>query len=178
MLDHFGYPALLFSGWRQARWYSLHLTEMWLCNICQDIIDGHKPLPTIGAMLTDLLPQEANAPESSSANALTSTITSYSNPACAAQPTVAQKEPWNLVLHKQVVDLTVSVGVGRKPALLDSPGSTASFRGKQNRSLSRGGKDKKSKRCMPHVKTLPSVDPAVTQKHGSSTSAESDDDRN
>ena len=62
MLDHFGYPAALFSVWRQARWYNLHLTEVWLCEIRQNIIDGHEPLPTIGAMLADLPPPGGERP--------------------------------------------------------------------------------------------------------------------
>ena len=175
MLDHFGYPAPLFSGWRQACWYNLHLTEVWLHEIRQNIINGHKPLPTIGAMLADLPPWEENVPESPSVTAPTNAVTSSSSPALTTQPTVAHKEPWNPMLHKQVVGSTVGVGVGCKPNQLDPPGSATSSHGKRSRSPSRNGKDKKSKWCTLHVKTLPSVDPSTTQKHGSSTSAESDD---
>ena len=57
-LDHFGYPAPLFSVWRQAQWYNLHLTEVWLHEIHQNIIDAREPLPMIGVMLADLPPQE------------------------------------------------------------------------------------------------------------------------
>ena len=177
MLDHFGYPAALFLGWRQAHWYNLHLTEVWLHNICQNIIDGHKPLPTIGAMLVDLPPQEENVPESSSVTAPTNAVTS-SSPVLATQPMVAHKEPQNCMLHKQVVGSTVGVGTSHKPTWLDSPGSAASSHGKRSRSPSRKSKDKKSKRRTPHAKTLPSVDPSTTQKHGSSMSVESDDDGN
>ena len=178
MLDHFGYPALLFSGWRQAGWYNLHLTEVWLHNICQCIIDGHEPLPMIGAMLADLPPREENIPESSSVTAPTNTVTSSSSPALAAQPTVAHKEPQNHTLHEQAVGSTVSIGTGCKPTRLDPPGSAAFSHGKQSRSPFRKSKDKKSKRCTLCTKTLPLVDPLTTQKHGSSTSAESDDDGN
>ena len=73
---------------------------------------------------------------------------------------------------------TVGVGAGRKPTRLDPPGSAASSHGKQSRSPSRKGKDEKSKRRTPRAKTLPWVDPLTTQKHGSSTSVESDDDSN
>ena len=93
MLDHFGYPAPLFLVWRQAHWYNLHLTEVWLCEICQNIIDSREPLPTIRAMLVDLPSREENISESSPATAPTNAVTSSSNPALAAQPTVAQKEP-------------------------------------------------------------------------------------
>ena len=93
MLDHFGYPAPLFSVWRQAHWYNLHLTEVWLHEICQNIIDGREPLPMIGAMLADLPPQEENVSESSPATAPTNAVTSSSNPVLATWPTVAQKEP-------------------------------------------------------------------------------------
>ena len=93
MLDHFGYPAPLFSVWRQARWYNLHLTEVWLCEIHQNIIDGREPLPMIGAMLVDLPPREENVSGSSPATAPTNAVTSSSNPVLAAWPTVAQKEP-------------------------------------------------------------------------------------
>ena len=128
-MDHFGYPAPLFLGWRQAHWYNLHLTEVWLCDIRQNIIDGRKPLPTIQAMLVDL-PCWENIPEPSSATAPTNTITSSSGPAFATQPTVAHKEPQNHALHEQAVGSTVSIGIGHKPTLLDPPGSTASSRGK------------------------------------------------
>ena len=122
MLDHFGYPALLFSGWRQACWYNLHLTEVWLHKIRQNIIDGCEPLPMIGAMLVDSPPKEENIPESPSVTAQTNAVTSSSSPALAAQPTVAHK-----------------------PSQLDPPSSNTSSRGKQSRSPSRNGKDKKSK---------------------------------
>ena len=178
MLDHFGYPVLLFSEWRQARWYNLHLTEVWFCEIRQNIIDGHEPLPTIGAMLADLPPQEGNVPESPSVTTPTNAITSSSSPALAAQPTVAHKEPWNRALHEQVVGSTIGVGVSHKPSRLDPPSSATSSHGKQSRSLSRNGKDKKSKQFTLRVKTLPSVDPSTTQKHGSSMSAKSDNDGN
>ena len=128
-LDHFGYPAPLFSGWRQAHWYNLHLTEGWLCDICQNIIDGHEPLPTIGVMLADLPPQE-NVLEPSSATAPTNAITSSSGPVFAAQPTVAHKEPQNRALHEQAVGSTIRIGIGHKPTLLDPPGSIASSHGK------------------------------------------------
>ena len=144
MLDHFGYPAPLFSGWRQAHWYNLHLTKVWLCEICQNIIDGREPLPTIGAMLADLPPQEENVPESSSVTTPTNTVTSSSSLALATQPTVAHKEPQNCALHEQVVGSTISIGASRKPTRLDPPSSAASSHGKQSRSQSRNGKDKKS----------------------------------
>ena len=178
MLDHFGYPAPLFLGWRQARWYNLHLTEVWLHEIRQNIIDGCEPLPTIGAMLVVLPPWEENVPETSSATAPTNAVTSSSNPALTAQPTVAQKEPQNRVLHEQAVGSTVGVGTSCKPTWLDPPDSAASSHGKQSRSPSRKGKDKKSKQHTLRAKTLPSVDPSTTQKHGSSMPAESDDDSN
>ena len=177
-LDHFGYPAPLFSGWRQARCYNLHLTEVWLCDIQQNIINGHEPLSTIGAMLADLPPQEENVPESSSVTAPTNAVTSSSSPVLTALPTVAHKEPRNRALHEQVVDSTVSIGTGHKPTRLDPPSSAASSHGKRSRSPSRGSKDKKSKRRTPCVKTLPLMDPLTTQQHGSSTSVESDDDGN
>ena len=145
MLDHFGYPAPLFSGWRQAHWYNLHLTEVWLCEIHQNIIDGREPLPMIGAMLAVLPLREENAPESSSVTAPTNAATSSSNLAFAAQPTVAQKEPQNHVLHEQAVGSTIGIGAGRKPTRLDSPSSAASSHGKQGRSPSKKDKDKKSK---------------------------------
>ena len=178
MLDHFGYPAPLFLGWRQARWYNLHLTEVWLCDIYQNIIDGREPLPTIGAMLADLPPQEENVPESPSVTAPINAVTSPSSLVLAAQPTVTHKKPRNRTLHEQAVGSTVGIGVGRKPTRLDPAGSAASSHEKRGRSPSRKGRDKKSKRHTPHVKTLPSVDPSTTQKHGSSTSAESDNDGN
>ena len=137
MLDHFGYPALLFSGWRQAHWYNLHLTEVWLRHIRQNIIDGCEPLPTIGAMLADLPPQEENVPESSSVTTPTNMVTSSSSLVLAAQPTVAHKEPQNCALHEQVVGSTVGVGAGHKPTRLDPPGSAASSHGKQSRSRPR-----------------------------------------
>ena len=176
MLDHFGYPAPLFLGWRRAHWYNLHLTEVWLRDIHQNIIDGREPLPTIRAMLADLPPQEENVPESSSVTAPTNAVTSSSSPVLATQPEVAHKKPWNCALHKQVVGSTIGIGTSHKPTRLDPPGSAASSHGKQSRSLSREGKDKKSKRCTLHAKTVPSLDPLTTQKHGSSMSAESDND--
>ena len=130
MLDHFGYPAPLFSVWRQAHWYNLHLTEVWLSEICQNIINGHEPLPMIGAMLADLPPQEKNVSGSSPATTPTNAVTSSSNQALAARPTVAQKEPQNHALHEQVVGLTISIGTGRKPTRLDSPSSAALLHGK------------------------------------------------
>ena len=129
MLDHFGYPALLFSGWRQTHWYNLHLTEVWLHDIRQNIIDGHEPLPTIGAMIADLPPQE-NILEPSLVTAPTSAITSSSSLAFAAQPTVAHKEPQNCASYEQVVGSTVGMGIGCKPTLLDPPSSTPSSHGK------------------------------------------------
>ena len=176
-LDHFGYPTPLFSGWRQARWYNLHLTEVWLCYIHQNIIDGHEPLPTIRAILVDL-PSLENISGPSLATTPPNAITSSSGSAFTAKPTVAFKEPRNRALHEQVVCSTVGIGVGRKPTLLDLPSSTASSCGKWNRSPPRNGKDKKSTQCTPCAKALPSVDSSTTQKHGSSTSAESDDDSN
>ena len=140
MLDHFGYPAPLFSVWRQACWYNLHLTEVWLCEIHQNIINGREPLPMIGAMLVDLPPWEENISESSPATAPTNAVTSSSNPALAAQPTVAQKEPRKHALHEQAVGLTIGIGTGHKSTRLDSPGSAAPLHGKQGRSPSR--KDK------------------------------------
>ena len=172
MLDHFGYPAPLFLVWRQACWYNLHLTEVWLCRIHQNIIDGREPLPTIGAMLADLPPQEENVSEFSPATAPTNAVTSSSNLVLATWPTVAQKEPQNRTLHEQVVGLTISIGTSCKPTRLDSPSSATPLHGKQGRSLSRKDKDKKSKRRTPRAKALPSVDPSTTPKHGSSTSAE------
>ena len=129
MLDHFGYPASLFLGWRQTCWYNLHLTEVWLHDICQNIIDGREPLPTIGAMLADLPPWE-NVLEPSLVTTPTSAITSSSSLSFAAQQTVAHKEPRNCALHEQVVGLTVSLGIGCKPTLLDPLSSTASSHGK------------------------------------------------
>ena len=131
MLDHFGYPAPLFLVWRQARWYNLHLTEVWLCEFCQNIIDGREPLPMIGAMLVDLPPREENVSGSSPATAPTKAVTSSFNPMLAAWPTVAQKEPWNHALHEQAVGSTVGIGAGCKPTQLDSPGSAAPFHGKR-----------------------------------------------
>ena len=125
----FGYPAPLFSGWRQACWYNLHLTEVWLRKICQNIIDGREPLPTTGAMLVVLPPREENVPEFSSVTIPTNAATSSSNPAFTAQLDVAQKEPRNHVLHEQAVGLTIGVGTGCKPTRLDSPGSAASSHG-------------------------------------------------
>ena len=177
-LDHFGYPAPLFSVWRQAHWYNLHLTEVWLREICQNIIDGRKPLPTIGAMLADLPPRQENVSGSPPATTATKAVTSSFNLALAAQPTVAQKKPQNRTLYEQVVGLTVSIGTGCKPTRLDSPGSAAPLHGKQGRSPSRKDKDKKSKRRTPLVKTLPSVDPSTIPRQGSSTSAESYVDSN
>ena len=99
MLDHFGYPAPLFSGWRQAHWYNLHLTEVWLHDIHQNIIVGHEPLPMIGVMLADLLPWEENVLESLSVTTPTNAVASSSSLVLTAQPTVAHKEPRNCVLH-------------------------------------------------------------------------------
>ena len=132
----------------------------------------------IGAMLVDLPPQEENISGSSPATAPTNAVTSSSNPALAAQPTVAQKEPQNCALHEQAVGSTVGIGASCKPTRLDSPGSAAPLHGKRGRSPSRKDKDKKSKRRTPHAKALPSVDPLTILKHGSSTSAESDVDSN
>ena len=129
-LDHFGYPAPLFLVWRQAHWYNLHLTEVWLCEIHQNIIDSHEPLPTIGAMLADLLPREENVSGSPPATAPTKAVTSSFNPVLAAQPTVAEKELQNRALHEQAVGLTVGIGAGRKPTQLDSPSSAAPLHGK------------------------------------------------
>ena len=145
MLDHFGYPAPLFSVWRQARWYNLHLTEVWLHEICQNIFDGCEPLPTIRAILADLPPWEENVSGSSPATAPTNAVTSSSNLALAAWPTVAQKEPRNCKLHKQAVGSTISIGSSRKPTRLDSSGSATPLHGKQGRPLPRKDKDKKSK---------------------------------
>ena len=178
MLDHFGYPSLLFLGWRQARWYNLHLTEVWLHDIRQNIIDGREPLPMIRAMLVDLPPWEENILESSSVTAPTNAVTSSSSLVLVTQPTVVHKEPWNHALHEQGVGSTISIGASHKPTRLDPPGSATSSHGKRSRSPSRKGKDKKSKRRTPHAKTLPWVDPLTTQKDGSSMSAESDDDGN
>ena len=130
MLDHFGYPAPLFLGWRQARWYNLHLTEVWLHDIHQNIIDGREPLPTIGAMLVDLPPWEENILESSSVTAQTNTVTSSSSPVLTAQPMVAHKEPQNHTLHEQAVGSTVGIGTGCKPNWLDPPSSATSSHGK------------------------------------------------
>ena len=155
MLDHFGYPALLFSGWRQAHWYNLHLTEVWLHEIRQNIIDGREPLPTIGAMLADLPPREENVLESPSVTTPTNAVTSSSSLALAAQPTVAHKEPRNRVLHEQAVGSIVSIGASRKPTQLDPPSSATSSCRKRSRSPSRNGKDKKSKQQTPRAKILP-----------------------
>ena len=174
MLDHFGYPAPLFSGWRQGRWYNLHRTEVWLHDIHQNIINGREPLPTIGAMLVDLPPQEENVSDSSPVTTPTKAVISSSNPALTAWPTVAQKEPQNHMLHEQAVGSTIGVGAGRKSTQLDLPDSATSSYGKQSRSSSRKGKNKKPKQPIPCVKTLPWVDPPATEKHGSSTFAESD----
>ena len=130
MLDHFGYPAPLFSGWRQARWYNLHLTEVWLREIRQNIINGHEPLPTIRAMLADLPPWEENVLESPSVTAPTNAVTSSSSPALAAQPTVANKEPQNCMLYEEAVGSTIGIGTGCKPTWLDPPGSATSSHGK------------------------------------------------
>ena len=130
MLDHFGYPAPLFSVWRQARWYNLHLTEVWLREIRQNIINGREPLPTIRAMLADLPPREENVSGSSPATAPPKAVTS-SNPALAAWPTVAQKEPRNRALHEQVVGLTIGIGAGHKPTRLDSPVLLLPFMGNE-----------------------------------------------
>ena len=129
-------------------------------------------------MLADLPPREENVPESSSVTAPTKAVTSSSSPVLAAWPTVAHKEPRNHTLHEQAVGLTVDVGTGHKPTRLDPPGTAASSHGKRSRSLSRKGKDKKCKQHTPCVKNLLLVDLSTTQKHGSSTSAESDDDGN
>ena len=138
---------------------------MWLHEICRNIIDGREPLPAIGAMLVVLPPWEENVPESSSVATPTNAATTSSNLASAAQPKVAQKEPRNHVLPEQAVGLTVGIGAGCKLTQLDSPGSATSSHGKGGRSLSRKDKDKKSKRCTPRARTLPSVDPLTTQKH-------------
>ena len=84
----------------------------------------------IGAVLADLPPREENVSESSPATTPTNAVTSSSNPALAAQPTVAQKEPLNHALHKQAVGLTISIGTSHKPTRLDSPGSAAPLHGK------------------------------------------------
>ena len=99
MLDHFGYPAPLFSVWRQAHWYNLHLTEMWLCEIRQNIIDGHEPLPSIGVVLAAMPHREEYVSESSPATSPTSAATSSSGLVSADWPTVAQKELQNQSLH-------------------------------------------------------------------------------
>ena len=151
---------------------------MWLHEIHQNIIDGHEPLPTIGAMLAVLPPQEENVPESSSVIAPTSAVTSSSIPVLAARPTVAHKEPQNRMLHKKAVGSTVGVGASHKPTRLDPPESVTSSHGKQGKSPSRKGKGKKSRQHPLCVKTLPLVDSSTTQKHGSSTSVESDNDIN
>ena len=126
MLDHFGYPAPLFSVWRQTRWYNLHLTEVWLHEIHQNIINGREPLPQIGMVLAVLPPREEDVPESSPATSPTSTATSSPNLALAARPTVAQKEPRNHTLHEQAVGSTIGIGTGCKPIRLDSHSSAAS----------------------------------------------------
>ena len=99
----------------------------------------------IEAMLAELPPQEENISGSSPATTPTNAVTSSSNPALAAQPTVAQKEPQNCVLHEQVVGSTIGIGAGHKPTRLDSPGSATLLHGKRGRSPSRKDKDKKSK---------------------------------
>ena len=121
------------------------ISLVWLHEIRQNIIDGCEPLPTIGAMLADLPPQEENISESSPATAPTNAVTSSSNLVLAARPTVAQKEPQNHALHEQAVGSTVGIGTSRKPTRLDSPSSAAPLHGKRGRSLSRKDKDKKSK---------------------------------
>ena len=99
----------------------------------------------IGAMLADLPPREENVLESSSVTAPTNAVTSSTSPALTTQPTVAHKEPRNRALHEQAVGSTIGVGTGCKPTRLDPPSSAASSHGKQSRSLSRKGKDKRSK---------------------------------
>ena len=84
----------------------------------------------IGAMLADLPPWEENVSESSPATAPTNAVTSSPNLVLATQPTVAQKEPQNHVLHKQAVGSTIGIGTGHKPTRLDSPGSATPLHGK------------------------------------------------
>ena len=145
MLDHFRYPAPLFSVWRQACWYNLHLAEMWLREIHLNIINSREPLPTIGAVLAAMPHWEEDVSESSPATSPTSTATSSPSPVSADRPTVAQKEQQNQVLHEQAVELTVGIGSGHKPIWLNSPGPATSPPRKQGRSQSRKDKGKKPK---------------------------------
>ena len=96
-------------------------------------------------MLAVLPSREENVLESLPVTAPANVATFSSNLGFAAWPTVAQKEPQNCVLHEQAEGLTIGIGAGHKPTRLDSPSSAASSHGKQGRSPSRKGKDKKSK---------------------------------
>ena len=84
----------------------------------------------IGTILADLPPQEENISVSPSVTTPTNAVTSSSSLVLTAWPTVAQKEPQNCVLHKQVVGSTISVGAGHKPTWLDPPSSATSCHGK------------------------------------------------
>ena len=113
ILDHFGYPAPLFSGWQQAQWYSLPKTEAWLRKLRKDILDGHELLPTIGAMLARVpgLGSEANP---SPGNRLAPSGSTTPRP----RPVVTQKEPRKHPVPPSSVGSTVGLGLGRKPVAL------------------------------------------------------------
>ena len=164
VLDHFGYPVPLFSGWQQAQWYSLHQTEAWLHKLRKDILDGHEPLPTIGAMLAEVsTPGPRTGPSSGSGSAPSGSATLCSH------PKVAQKEPRKHVVSQHMVGSTVSIGLGRKPVVLSSPSKSKLKKGK------RGRLKKDSKSAMKQVKPSEHPSTPVPDPRDLSTSAESDD---
>ena len=118
----------LFSGWQQAQWYSLPQTEAWLCKLRKDILDGHEPLPTIGAMLarvpglgSETNPSPGNRPAPSG---------STTPRPC---PVVAQKEPRKDPVPPSTVGSTVGLGLGRKPVVLSSSGGSKPKKEKHGR---------------------------------------------
>ena len=165
ILDHFGYPAPLFSGWQQAQWYNLHHTESWLCKLRKDILDGHEPLPTIVAMLAEvsaLKPQTGLSPGSGPAPSGPVTPRPH--------PKVAQKEPRRHGVSQPTVSSTVGIGLGRKPVTLPSASESKVKKGKHGRSK------KDSKSAMKQVKPSERLSTLVPDPRDLSTSAESGDD--
>ena len=165
VLDHFGYPAPLFSGWQQAQWYNLHHTESWLRKLRKDILDGHEPLPTIGAMLAEVsAPGPQAGPSPGSGPAPIGPVTPRPH------PKMAQKEPRKHHVPQPMVGSTVGIGLGRKPVALPSPSESRLKKGK------RGRPKKDSKSTTKQVKPSERPSTPVPDPRDLSTSAESDDD--
>ena len=165
VLGHFGYPAPLFSGWQQAQWYSLHQTEAWLRKLRKDILDGHEPLPTIGAMLAEVSDPVLCAHPSPGGGSASNGLTTP-----RSHPKVAQKEPRRHPVPQSSVGSTVGIGFGRKPVVLPSLSASKPKKGKRGRSK------KDSASAMKHVKPSERPSTPVPNPRDLSTSAESDDD--